>query len=50
VTYVLDRLSIALALIASLALLRQRQVAIAAFSLALIAVSQERMAQIGPWG
>jgi len=34
----------------SLALLRQRQVAIAAFSLALIAVSQERMAQIGPWG
>jgi hypothetical protein len=39
VTYVLDRVSIILALIASLALLRQRQIAIAAFSLALVAAS-----------
>jgi ABC-type Fe3+-siderophore transport system permease subunit len=36
---VLDRVSIILALIASLALLRQRQIAIAAFSLALVAAS-----------
>ena len=39
VTYALDRISIILALIASLALLRQRQIAIAAFSLALVAAS-----------
>jgi len=39
VTYALDRISLILAVVASLALLRQRQVEIAAFSLALIATS-----------
>jgi hypothetical protein len=39
VTYALDRVAIVLALIASLALLRQRQIVIATFSLALIAAS-----------
>lgn len=39
VTYVLDRASFLLALVGSLALLRSRQIAIAAFSLALVAAS-----------
>jgi hypothetical protein len=39
VTYALDRVAIILALVASLALLRQRQIAIATFSLALVAAS-----------
>ena len=39
VTYALDRVAIVLALIASLELLRQRQIVIATFSLALIAAS-----------
>jgi len=39
VTYALDRISLILAIVASLALLRQRQVEIATFSLALIATS-----------
>jgi len=38
-TYVLDRLSIVLALVASLALLRRREVALGAFSLALVLAS-----------
>ncbi|MFM8177248.1 MAG: mannosyltransferase family protein, partial [Candidatus Limnocylindrus sp.] len=39
VTYALDRISLIMAIVASLALLRQRQVEIATFSLALIATS-----------